>query len=335
MRDYYAVLEVSAGATTVQIRRAYQRLARRYSPDVNFWERDARALFEEIAEAYRILSDPTARSVYDRQGTRSAARSGPDPVEARRAGRRGGDAHVAVELSFAQAITGVEADVPVDRLSPCEACRATGAAPGVQPTTCSHCGGLGTVWSEPSRDGDVCPACEGAGTRVAAPCAVCHGRGATAGRAVVHVLMPPGMDTGSQLRIPGEGHSGPFAGPRGDLIVIARVHEDPRYTRKGDNLYCEVPLSLVEAVLGGRVKVKGVDGSVDLAIPPGTQSGQTFRLRGKGVRRLAGDGRGDLYVTARVEIPRGLDARTQEVFRELGRLLPTQPDVTAPGSARE
>jgi molecular chaperone DnaJ len=335
MRDYYAVLEVSAGATTVQIRRAYQRLARRYSPDVNFWEHDARALFEEIAEAYRILSDPTARSVYDRQGARPAGRSGPDAAEAPRAGRRGGDAHVAVELSFAQAVAGVEADVPVDRLSPCEACRATGAAPGVEPSTCSHCGGLGTVWSEPSRDGDTCPACQGAGTRVAAACGICRGRGATPRRAVVHVLLPPGMDTGSQIRIPAEGHSGPFAGPRGDLIVIARVHDDPRYTRKGDNLYCEVPLSLVEAVLGARVKVKGVDGSVDLAIPPGTQSGQTFRLRGRGVRRLTGDGRGDLYVTARVEIPRSLDTRTQEVFRELGRLLPAQSDVTAPGSARE
>jgi molecular chaperone DnaJ len=142
------------------------------------------------------------------------------------------------------------------------------------------------------------------------------------------------MDTGGQLRIAGEGHAGPFGGPRGDLIVIGRVHEDPRYTRKGDNLYCDVPLSLVEAVLGGRIKVRGVDGSVDLAIPPGTQSGQTFRLRGKGVRRLTGDGRGDLYVTARVEIPRSLDARTQELFRELGRLLPARPAIDTPESAR-
>ncbi len=335
MRDYYTVLEVDAGASGVQIRRAYQRLARRYSPDVNFWERDARALFEEIAEAYRILSDPTARSLYDRQEARPARRSDPETPEGSRGGRRGGDVHVAVELSFAQAVSGVEADVPVDRLSPCEACRATGAAPGVQPTTCSHCGGLGTVWSERSRDGETCPACDGLGARVAVACSACRGRGATPGRAVIHVLLPPGMDTGSQVRIPGEGHAGPFAGPRGELIVIARVHEDPRYTRKGDNLYCEVPLSLVEAVLGGRVKVKGVDGSVDLTIPPGTQSGQTFRLRGKGVRRLTGDGRGDLYVTTRVEIPRSLDTRTQEVFRELGRLLPGHPDLDAPGSARE
>lgn len=334
MRDCYAVLEVDASATAVQIRRAYQRLARRYSPDVNFWERDAQALFEEIAEAYRILSDPTARTLYDRQAARPD-RPGPDQVGGPRAGRRGGDAHVPVELSFAQAISGLEADVLVDRLSPCEACRATGAAPGVQPIRCSHCGGLGTVWSEGSRDGETCPACDGAGARVAAACPACRGRGAAPSRAAIHVLLPPGMDTGGQLRIPGEGHAGPFGGPRGDLIVIARVHEDPRYARKGDNLYCEVPLSLVEAVLGGRVKVRGVDGPVDLAIPPGTQSGQTFRVRGKGVRRLAGDGRGDLYVTTRVEIPRSLDARTQELFRELGRLLPAHPDRDGAGSARE
>jgi len=333
MRDYYAVLEVDAGATAVQLRRAYQRLARRYSPDVNLWESDARALFAEIAEAYRILSDPTARRLYDRHGVRPGGRSEAPSTPTSRAGRRGGDAHVPVELSFAQAAAGVEADVPVDRLAPCAPCHATGAAPGVPATTCSHCGGLGTVWSEQSRDGETCPACEGSGTRVARSCPTCRGRGVAPSRAVVHVLLPPGMDTGSQLRFPGEGHSGPFGGPRGDLIVVARVQADPRYVRKGDNLYCEVPLSLVEAVLGGRVKVRGLDGTVDLTIPPGTQSGQTFRMRGKGVRRLAGDGRGDLYVTARVEIPTRLDARTQELFRELGRLLPPSA-LEAPESAR-
>jgi molecular chaperone DnaJ len=334
MRDYYAVLEVSAGATAVEIRRAYQRLARRYSPDVNLWEAGARALFDEIAEAYRILSDPTARRLYDRQGARPRGPAGPDPVGPPR-GRPGGDAHVPVEVSFAQAASGVEVDVAVERLAPCESCRATGAATGVPPTTCSHCGGLGTVWSERSGAAATCPACEGVGARVAVACSGCRGRGVAPSRAVVHVALPPGMDTGSQLRIPGEGHAGPFGGPPGDLIVIARVHADPRYTRKGDNLYCEVHLSLIEAVLGGRIKVRGLDGTVDLAIPPGTQSGQVFRLRGKGVRRLAGDGRGDLYVTARVEIPRSLDARTQELFRELGRLLPDRPHLDPTGSARE
>jgi molecular chaperone DnaJ len=331
MRDYYAVLGVEAGATAVQIRRAYQRLARRYSPDINFWEHDARALFEEIAEAYRILSDPTARTVYDRQGGRPTGRARAGVP----GGRRGDDMHVPVELSFQQAVAGVEVDLPVDRLTPCEACRATGAAPGAEPSVCSHCGGLGTVWREASREGVPCPACDGAGVRVSEPCPGCRGRGVSPGRASIHVLLPPGLDTGAQLRIAGEGHAGPFGGARGDLIVVARVHDDPRYTRKGDNLYCEVPLTLVEAVLGSRIRVRGVDGIVDLAVPPGSQSGQTFRLRGKGVRRLTGDGRGDLYVTTRVEIPRDVDSRTQEMFRELGRLLPGRPSVAAPGSARE
>jgi molecular chaperone DnaJ len=335
MRDYYTVLGVGAGATAVQIRRAYQRLARRYSPDVNFWEHEAQALFEEIAEAYRILSDPTARTVYDRQGPGQGRRSRAASSAVPRGGRPGDDLHVPLELSFQQAISGVEVDIPVDRLAPCAACDTTGAAPGGQPTVCSHCGGLGTVWSEAERVAEICPACDGNGMRVAEPCSACRGRGVTPTRDIVHVLLPPGLDTGSQLRISGEGHSGPFGGPRGDLIVIARVHEDPRYTRKGDNLYCEVPLSLGEAVLGCRIRVRGVEGPVDLVIPPGTQSGQTFRLRGKGVRRLAGDGRGDLYVATKVEIPRGLDPRTQEMFREISRLLPERSDLGAPGSTRE
>jgi molecular chaperone DnaJ len=331
MRDYYSVLGVDAGATAVQIRRAYQRLARRYSPDVNFWDQGTRALFEEIVQAYRILSDPTARSVYDRHD--ASRPRGAGSVTASPGGRRGDDLHVPVELSFQQAMAGVEADVPVDRLSPCEPCEASGAAPGAEPSTCSHCSGLGAVWTKTSRE--ACPACEGTGRRVAEPCSACRGRGVTPRRAHVHVLLPPGMDTGGQLRVPGEGHAGPFGGPRGNLIVIARVHDDPRYTRKGDNLYCGVPLSMAEAVLGCRIRVRGVDGLIDLVIPPGTQSGQTFRLRGRGVRRLAGDGCGDLYVTTRVEIPRGLDPRTQEMFRDLARFLPARSEADNVGSARE
>src|SRR5260370_7688492 len=154
MRDYYAVLEVEAGATAAQIRRAYQRLARRYSPDVNLWEREARALFEEIAEAYRILSDPTTRTVYDRHGAQPAGRARPGTNE----GRRGDDVHVPVELSFQQAVAGVEVDVPVDRLSPCAACGATGAAPGAEPSACSHCGGPGTRRPGAPRAGGPGPA---------------------------------------------------------------------------------------------------------------------------------------------------------------------------------
>jgi molecular chaperone DnaJ len=326
-RDYYAVLGVATSASTVQIRRAYQQLARRYSPDVNLWEQDARALFEEIAEAYRVLSDATARTLYDRQSAPRPSGRCAAPAEASPAGGRcGDDLRVPVELAFLQAVSGLEADLPVERLSRCASCGATGTAPGAAPVPCGHCGGAGVVWrGRGTIESGPCPACAGAGVRVADPCPACRGRGVAPSRSTVHVVLPSGLDTGAQVRLPGEGHSGPFGGPRGDLIIIAHVHDDPVFTRKGDNLYCELPMTIVEAVLGARVPVRGLDGEVGLVVPPGTQSGQVFRLRGKGMPRLSGDGRGDLYMTARVEIPRDLDARTQELFRELGRLLPGNP----------
>jgi len=336
-RDYYAVLGVEVSASSVQIRRAYQRLARRYSPDVNLWEQNARDLFREIAEAYRVLSDPMARTVYDH---RQMSRTGESPhagseVSGRRAGRRGDDLHIAVELAFQQAVSGFGAGLPLDRLSPCGECGASGAARGSAPVGCDYCSGLGTIWTtqrEPRPE--RCPACDGSGARVPQPCSACRGRGVRMARVTLRVTLPPGIDTGAQVRFEGEGHSGPFGGPRGDVIVIARVHEDPTFTRRGDNLYCEMPFSIVEAVLGARVPVRGVDGDVDLVVPPGVQSGQVFKMRGRGMPRLSGAGRGDLCVTARVEIPRGLDARTQELFRELGRLLPRVPRAARGGNGR-
>jgi DnaJ-class molecular chaperone len=145
------------------------------------------------------------------------------------------------------------------------------------------------------------------------------------------VTLPAGIDTGAQIRVPDEGHSGPFGGPRGDLVMIVRVHDDPVFTRKGDNLYCEVPVTITEAVLGARIPVPGMDGALEVALPPGAQSGQVFRLRGKGIPRLSGGGRGDLYVTIRVEIPRGLGSRAQELFRELEPLLPGHPRARSGG----
>jgi molecular chaperone DnaJ len=329
-RDYYAVLGVATAASTAQIRRAYQRLARQYSPDVNLWQQEVLGVFEEIAEAYRVLGDPMARAVYDREPTAPSAKPSREGVGAPRpSGRRGDDLHLPVELAFQQALSGVTADLLADRLSPCAECGASGAAPGSVRVTCSYCGGLGTVWSaQGAPRPEACPVCKGSGARALDPCPGCRGRGVRTARAVVGVTLPPGVDTGAQIRVEGEGHCGPYAGPRGDLIVVARVHEDPEFIRKGDNLYREVWLGIVEAVLGTRFPVRGVDGLVDLVVPPGTQSGQVLRLRGRGMPRLSGGGRGDLYVTARVEIPRGLDARTQELFREIGRLLPPAPRGT-------
>ena len=333
-RDYYAVLGVGVAASATQIRRAYQRLARRYSPDVNLWDREGDALFDEIRAAYRVLSDPSARTLYDHQ-----ARAGERPTESvgsRGASRRrGDDLHVPVELAFQQAAAGLTADLTVERLSPCEACEASGARPGAAPAPCEHCDGAGLVWGAQGALGPAeCPVCRGAGQRVTDPCRDCRGRGVAPSRASLRVAIPAGMDTGSQIRLAAEGHAGPFGGPRGDLVVITRVHEDPVFTRKGDNLHAEVSVSIVEAVLGARVPVRTLSGDVDLVLPPGTQAGQIFRIRGRGMPRLASEGRGDLYVMIVVDIPRGLDARTQDLIRDLGRLLPAPPAAAAPRTAR-
>jgi molecular chaperone DnaJ len=325
-RDYYAVLEVSVSSTHVQIRQAYQRLARRYSPDVNFLDRDTEALFEEIVEAYRVLSNPTARTLYDRGPVVGEGSERPGGCSRPMAGRRGESLHVPVELSFQQAALGVAIDVVVERLSPCRACRATGLRPGAAAVRCGHCGGTGAVWADRgSIAPETCPVCDGAGERVSDPCSECRGRGARPETATVAVAIPAGVDTGVQLRVPGEGHAGPFGGPRGELMVVTRVREDTAFTRKGDNLYTELAVSVVEAVLGVKAKVLTLEGTAEVVVPPGTQSGQVLRLRGRGLPRLSGEGRGDLYVTVRVAIPRGIDARTQELFREIGRLLPASP----------
>jgi molecular chaperone DnaJ len=322
-RDYYAVLGVTTNATSVQIRRAYQRLARQYSPDVNLWEQNARILFEEIAEAYRVLMDPAARTLYDRQSVSSSPTPGAPAEPVRQGGRRGDDLHVPVELSFGQAVTGVEADLSIDRLSPCASCGTAGTARGAVPSPCGHCEGSGVVWrGHGTLEAGPCPVCGGAGVRVSDPCAACHGRGVAPSRSVVRMVLPPGVDTGAQIRMVGVGHSGPFGGPRGDVILVVRVHDDPVFARKGDHIYCEVPVTIVEAVLGARISVRGPEGAVTVVIPQGTPGGHVFRLRGKGMPRISGPGRGDLCVTVKVEIPRGLDTRTQDLVRELGRVLP-------------
>jgi DnaJ-class molecular chaperone len=275
-RDYYAVLGVAATAPPREIRQAYRRLARQYSPDVNFWDATARALFEEIAEAYRILSDPDARTLYDRFGAR------PDALAA---GRRGEDVHVAVELGFADMMRGTTAEIVVPRFSPCTACGARGR-----------------------RDAEACEACAGRGVRRVSE--------------RVTIAIPAGVDSGMQVRVPGEGSAGPFGAPRGDLLVSTRVAEHPFFVRRGEGVHCEVAVSVWEALRGARIRVPTPQGEAVLVVPPGTQAGQVFRMRGQGVPRPGDDAPGDLFVTIRVEIPGGLDTHTDELVRELERLVP-------------
>ena len=281
-RDYYAVLGIAATAPLRDVRQAYRRLARRYSPDVNFWDAAAHALFAEIEEAYRVLTDPAARAMYDRLGLAGLGE------QALGAGRRGDDVHTSVELGFAEVARGVTLSVSVTRFSPCPACRAAGI----------HDGGA---------------------------CATCAGRGVRRSTDVVPVTVPPGVDSGAQIRVSGEGSAGPYGGPRGDLILSTRVREHPFFVRKGDAVHCDVPVSVWEALRGARILIPTPLGEAVLVVPPGTPGGRVFRLRGQGLPRLAGGEPGDLFVTVRVEMPTGLDARTDELVREVERLTPMEP----------
>jgi molecular chaperone DnaJ len=275
-RDYYAVLGIAATAGTREIKQAYRRLARQYSPDVNFWEHEARTIFDEILEAYRVLSDPTARAMYDRFG----------PTGALEAGRRGEDVHVAVEVTFAQAARGVKIDLDVSRFSSCGACGATGVLD-------------------------------------AHPCATCRGRGVRRSMEAVAVVVPAGVDSGTEIRVRDEGSAAPYGGPRGDLVVSTRVRDHPFFKRQGDSIHCDVSISVWEALRGGRIRVPTPTGTAWLVIPPGTAAGQVFRLRGQGIPKLMDGTMGDLFVTIGITVPTGLDARTDELVRELERLLPT------------
>jgi molecular chaperone DnaJ len=334
-RDYYEVLGVSREAPSTEIRRAYRRLARRYSPDVNLWDVRAEALFAEIQEAYRVIGDPIARPLYDRLGHQAFAaageRSGNGPAP------RGEDIHYAMELDLEEALRGVRVAIEVTRLEPCGACGAVGGAGGQAAAPCTACQGR-PVRVMLHRDRPVatrCGACGGTGWRMPPPCPACGGRGTVPRPCRIEVAIPPGVDTGSQIRVRGDGHAAPAPGQRGDLIVITRVHPHPVFTRKGDHLHCEVPLTVPEAALGARIQIPTPDGPVMVTIPAGTQAGQTLRVRGKGCLRLDREGRGDLLVQTRVVIPRNADPALEEVLQALRRLLPDNPRAELwPAAAR-
>ena len=307
-RDYYEVLGVSREAPALEIRRAYRRLARRYSPDVNLWDVRAEGLFEEIQEAYRVVGDPAARSFYDRHGHQAFQAAG-DGTAGGPAGR-GDDIHYAMELDLGESLKGVRAEIEVSRLEPCPACQGRPVRVTVH------------------RDRPVatrCAACGGTGWRLPPPCPACGGRGTQARPCRIAVEVPPGVDTGAQVRVLGEGHAAPGSGRRGDLIVITRVRPHPVFSRKGDHLHCEIPLTVPEAALGARIQIPTPDGPVVVTVPAGTQAGQTLRIRGKGCPRRDRDGRGDLLVQVRVVIPRNTDPALEEVLRALRRLLPEDP----------
>jgi molecular chaperone DnaJ len=345
--DYYSLLGVDSDATTDQIKRAYRKLARTLHPDVNP-DPKAQEEFKQITAAYDVLSDPQQRRMYDLGfsgrgnspfGDVFGADFGGlgDFVDAffggganRRGPRsrtsRGQDALIKVEIDLNQAAFGVRREVTVDTATACAACEATGCAPGTSPDVCQMCRGAGEVQTvQRSLLGQVvtsrpCPQCSGFGSVIAHHCIECSGNGRVRTRRTIEVQIPAGVDTGTRVQLVEQGEVGPGGGPAADLYVEIVVRPHEYLKRKGDDLFVTLPLPMTAAALGTQVKLAVLDGDVEIAIPPGTQPNSTLLVRGRGVPRLRGSGRGDLQVQVAVVIPTDLDETQKDHVRNLARL---------------
>ena len=355
-RDYYEVLGVSRHANDEEIKKAYRKLALKYHPDKNPGDHAAEEKFKEVGEAYEALSDPQKRAAYDQYGhdafdprRRAGGRGGfHDPFDIFREAfgggsvedifeqffggggsrrdptgpQRGANLRYDLELEFEEAAHGCEKEIALTKLESCETCHGSGAAPDAKRQTCSLCHGRGQVLT--SRGifsiAQTCPRCEGAGRTVDKPCPKCRGAGRLERTTRKKIRIPPGVDTGTQLRSSGDGEGGLRGGPPGDLFVVLHVRPHPLFHREGDDLLFEMPISFVQAALGAEVEVPALNGPVTLQIPPGTQTGQMFRLKGKGIRNAQGYGLGDLHVRVIVEVPTHLNAAQRGKLEEFAAL---------------
>lgn len=343
-QDYYEVLGVDRDASDRDIKKAFRRMAMKYHPDRNPEDKDAEEKFKEVNEAYEILSDAQKKAAYDQYG-----HAGVDPNMGggfggggfeggfgdifgdvfgdifggggggrRSSVQRGADLRYNMDLSLEEAVRGVERTIKVPTLVNCETCHGSGAKPGTSPKTCSTCGGMGQVRMQQGFFSvqQTCPTCRGEGHVISDPCTDCRGQGRIEKTKTLSVKIPPGVDTGDRIRLAGEGEAGSHGGPAGDLYVQVNVVAHPIFERDGKHLYCEVPISFVDAALGGELEVPTLDGRVKLKVPAETQTGKLFRLRGKGVKPVRGGTIGDLLVRAVVETPVNLSGRQKDLLRE-------------------
>ena len=343
-RDYYEILGVARDASEAEVKKAYRRLAMKHHPDRNPGNPEAESHFKEAKEAYEALSDKDKRAAYDRFG-HAGVQGGPggggfgggaDAFSdifgdvfgdifggGRRGGRsqvfRGADLRYDLELTLEQAVAGDSVTLDIPAQVECTRCAGKGAEPGSQPINCKTCGGLGQVRVTQGFFSiqQTCPNCGGAGATIDKPCRECGGRGRLRKNKTLSVKIPPGVDNGDRIRLGREGEAGRNGGPSGDLYVDITVQAHPIFTREGQNLTCEVPVSFATAALGGSVDVPTLDGSVALKIPAETQSGKLFRVRGKGVRSVRESGVGDLFCRVQVETPVNLTAEQKETLRAL------------------
>jgi len=351
--DYYELLGVKSNASKAAIRRAFQKLARKYHPDLNPGDSVAAVRYRRLYEAFEILIDSEKRERYDTVGSRPSEETreeptrygfagfdfslegerrpdifpelfqgGPGPEPARR--ERGEDIHHRLALRFEDALTGLEASFQITRSYTCGTCQGFGDIPSADPAPCDACSGRGRamkvhgfmIFARP------CAVCRGTGHRSREVCPDCRGGGRTSRAETVIVRVPMGVADGDKLLVPGRGHEGRGAGASGDLYVDVHVHPHPWFSRQGDNLFCTVPLSFAEAALGARIEVPTPDGPVTLRVPAGVQSGQKLRISGRGAPSRRADARGDLFIVVKVVTPTVYDDRSRELLRELDRLNP-------------
>ena len=369
-RDYYEVLGVSKGATDDEIKKSYRKLAKQYHPDLNPGDKAAEARFKEVNEAYEILSDKEKRARHDQFGHAgvdpnfnpgggfgggfggftdmgdidlgdlfgsffgggfggggSSRRNGPQKGETIRTG---------VAISFEEAAFGCEKEVTVSRTEQCDVCHGTGCAPGTTAEVCPDCHGSGTVRIQRGGGGfsfattTTCPKCRGAGKIIHQPCKTCNGAGSVRRQKKLAVTIPAGIDNGQAVSLRGQGGAGKNGGPAGDLLIAVTVRPHPTFRREGTSVYMDQPVSFVQAALGAELEIPTIDGTVKYTMPEGTQSGTTFRLRGKGIPGLNGRGRGDQYVTVKVQVPTGLSRAQKDALKAFGTTMGETAPETDP-----
>ena len=351
-RDYYEVLGVSKGASDDEIKKAHRKLAKKYHPDLNRDNPEAAEKFKELNEAYEVLSDKDKRAKYDQFGFAGVDPNygagqggfgggfdmgdlgdifgsffgggfgGGSTRSRRNAPQRGETLQQRNMLSFEEAAFGCEKEITINRTETCEECGGSGAEPGTSPETCSNCRGSGVVTQTQRtplgmfQTQGACPNCRGTGKIIRKPCKKCSGAGRVRKSKTLKVNIPAGIDDGQSIQLRGQGGAGVNGGPAGDVIVTISIRPHPIFTREGQDVVCEIPISFAQAALGDTLQVPTIDGKVSYDIPEGTQTGTVFRLKGKGIQNVNGRGRGDQYVRVNIEVPRNLTHRQKELLRE-------------------